>query len=63
MRATVDHNLCEGHGRCYAVAPHLFDVDDEGYSVVDEMTVPPGQEDDAREAADACPRQAIRLGD
>lgn len=61
MRAAVDHELCEGHGRCYAVAPDLFDVDDDGYSLVDEMAVPPNREQDAREAAGACPRQAIKL--
>lgn len=61
MRAAVDHELCEGHGRCYAVAPDLFDVDDDGYSLVDEMTVPPSREHDAREAAGACPRRAISL--
>lgn len=61
MRAIVDHDRCNGHGRCFAVAPELFDVDDDGYSVVDELSVPAEQEDVAREAAGACPSQAIRL--
>jgi ferredoxin len=61
MRAIVDHSRCNGHGRCFAVAPDLFDLDDDGYSVVDEISVPVGQSDDAREAAGACPSQAIGL--
>ncbi|WP_234808986.1 MULTISPECIES: ferredoxin [Mycolicibacter] len=63
VRAIVDHDRCEGHGRCFAVAPDLFDLDDDGYSVVDEITVPEGRHDDAREAASSCPRAAIRLVD
>jgi ferredoxin len=61
MRAIVDHERCNGHGRCFAVAPHLFDVDDDGYSVVDELAISVDDEDDAREAAGACPSQAIQL--
>jgi ferredoxin len=63
MRAAVDHHRCEGHGRCFAVAGELFDVDDDGYSVVDDMLIPAEQEAVARDAAAACPSQAIRLSD
>jgi ferredoxin len=63
MRAIVDHTRCNAHGRCFNVAPDLFDVDDDGYSVVDEMVVPAGRAEDAREAAGACPSQAIALVD
>ena len=41
MRVIVDHDRCEAYGRCFAVAPALFDVDDDGYSVIDEITGPP----------------------
>ena len=34
MRITLDSNACQGHGRCYALAPTLFDTDDEGYAVL-----------------------------
>ncbi len=61
MRVIVDHDRCEAYGRCFAVAPALFDVDDDGYSVIDEITVPPELESDAREGASSCPRAAIRL--
>src|SRR5438105_10213663 len=30
MRVKVDPEKCQGHNRCYAIAPELFDVDDYG---------------------------------
>ena len=41
MRVAVDADKCQGHNRCYAIAPELFDVDDYGQSVViGDGTVP-----------------------
>jgi len=34
VRIVLDSDLCTGHGRCYSLAPELFDADDEGHSVV-----------------------------
>jgi ferredoxin len=61
MRVVVDHERCEGHSRCFAVAPSVYDVDDDGYSTIDDATIAPGMEDAAREGAAACPRQAITV--
>ena len=36
MKIQFDREKCQGHGRCYALAPDLFDCDDEGYAVVRE---------------------------
>ena len=30
MRVHVDAEKCQGHNRCYAIAPELFDVDEYG---------------------------------
>ena len=30
MKVRVDDTLCQGHGRCYALAPELFEPDDIG---------------------------------
>jgi ferredoxin len=30
MKVRIDHDKCQGHGRCYTLAPALFDEDDEG---------------------------------
>ena len=64
MKVHVDPELCQGHNRCYAIAPELFDVDDYGYaSEVGDGEVPPGLEEKARLAVANCPEQAISLED
>jgi ferredoxin len=65
MRLTIDAKVCSGHGRCYTLAPHLLDDDDEGFVVQRGTTidVPAGQEPAAREAALSCPEGAITLDD
>ena len=62
MHIAYDREKCQGHGRCYALAPELFDADDEGYSVVlvsGELS--PEQVAQAQLAADNCPEYAITL--
>jgi ferredoxin len=62
MRVILDSEKCQGHGRCYALAPSLFEADDEGYAVLKETgEVPAGLQDDARIAADNCPEYAITI--
>ncbi|MCB0963728.1 MAG: ferredoxin [Acidimicrobiales bacterium] len=64
MHIAYDREKCQGHGRCYALAPELFDADDEGYSVVlvsGELS--PEQVAQAQLAADNCPEYAITLED
>jgi ferredoxin len=62
MRIVFDREKCQGHGRCYALAPDLFDADDEGYAVV---LVTGDLSDDqlaaAQLAADNCPEYAISV--
>ena len=62
MRLVFDAEACVGHGRCYALAPELFDADDEGYAVVlvsgelsDEQLA------SAQLAADNCPEYALTI--
>ncbi len=62
MKLRIDAGLCQGHGRCYDLAPDLFDDDDEGYGrVLGDGVVPRPAEPDARRAALNCPEQAIKL--
>jgi len=62
MRIILDSEKCQGHGRCYALAPDLFDTDDEGYAVLLATgEVPEGQEANATLAADNCPEYAITI--
>ena len=62
MKVRIDIGLCQGHGRCYDLAPGLFGDDEEGYgTVLGDGAVPSHAADDARRAALNCPEQAIVL--
>jgi ferredoxin len=61
MRVQVDRSRCQGHARCWAEASELYRLDDDGYSAVDDVEVPPGLEEAARRGADACPERAIAI--
>jgi ferredoxin len=60
MKVAVDAEKCQGHARCFALAPTLFTIDDYGQSsVVGDGTVAPGDEDAARLAIANCPELAV----
>jgi ferredoxin len=62
MKVQISSERCQGHGRCYDLAPDLFGADDEGYGqVLGDGTVPPGHEREARLSAANCPERAIDL--
>jgi ferredoxin len=62
MKVHVDEDRCEGHGRCYALAPNVFEPDDIGNGqAVGDGTVAPDEQDRARLAAANCPEQAITI--
>lgn len=61
MKIRIDSEACTGHGRCYAVAPELFEADDSGYGQVIEEDVAPEREADARRAVASCPERAISI--
>jgi ferredoxin len=62
MRVTVDSEKCQGHNRCFALAPELFDVDDYGTAVViGDGSVPAELEEKARLAVANCPEFAIGI--
>ena len=61
MKVRVDAAACQGHGRCYALAPDIFEADDHGHCVVIQAEVPAGREDVARAGAENCPEDAITV--
>ena len=62
MRVKVDPDKCEGHNRCCALAPDLFDVDDYGTATaLNDGIVPPGSEEKAKLAIQNCPEFAIEF--
>jgi ferredoxin len=34
VRVYIDRDLCTGHGRCYSLAPEVFEPDDAGNGLV-----------------------------
>jgi ferredoxin len=62
VKVRIDPERCQGHGRCYDLAPELFGEDDEGYGqVLNGGIVPGGAEAQARLAVLNCPESAIEL--
>lgn len=54
-------NICESHGQCNAVAPEVYDLDDDGYCLIPHPDVDPALELQAEEGALACPVQALTV--
>jgi ferredoxin len=62
VRVRVDQDKCQGHSRCYLLAPELFDVDDYGQAhAIGDGMVPAGLEGQARLAAANCPEYAVEM--
>ncbi|HJL90129.1 MAG TPA: ferredoxin [Acidimicrobiales bacterium] len=62
MKVKVDRDKCEGHSRCYSLAPDLVDVDDLGNAFeLNDGEVPAGLEDRAQLIIDNCPEFAIEI--
>ena len=62
MQVKVDQSKCQGHNRCYAIAPELFDVDDLGNAFeIGDGVVSPQLLEKARLAVANCPEYAISI--
>jgi ferredoxin len=61
MKVTVDPDRCQGHARCWDIAPEVFDLDEQGHGVVLTDTVPADLEAGTREAVANCPERALRI--
>ena len=55
----VDPARCQGHARCWALAPETFEIDEEGYSHVIAGREDSGDEPNVRKAIRNCPERAI----
>jgi ferredoxin len=63
MRVHLDRERCQGHGRCYVLAPAIFAPDDDGYGTVITADVPAEHRDAAATGAANCPEDAIEVTD
>ena len=63
MRLQIS-TACQGHGRCYTLAPQLLESDDEGYVTIsggEPIEVPEELRELAENVAGSCPENAITL--
>lgn len=61
MKLRVDAEMCQGHSRCYATYPEMFDINDEGTAFVTVENIPAEWEDWAHNAIANCPERAIHI--
>lgn len=61
MKLKVNADLCQGHGRCYALAPELFDLDDNGHAKALDIEIDASNKERANLARLNCPEGAISL--
>jgi ferredoxin len=63
VKVHLERSKCAGHAQCYAVNSELFPIDDDGYSILQEHTVAPGDEQAIRSGVGACPEIALVIED
>ena len=62
LKIRVDQDKCQGHARCKALAPELFELDEFGNAhEAGDGTVPAGLEDKAWLSKANCPEIAIEV--
>ena len=61
LKLKLDASMCQGHGRCYSLAPELFEPDDIGHAVL-KVSEPSAEQMAAAGLAErSCPERAITL--
>jgi ferredoxin len=63
VKASVDPDMCAGHGACVATCPEVFALTDLGYSEVVVGEIPDELYDTVRQAERECPEHAITVTD
>jgi ferredoxin len=61
MKIKVDFDLCESNAMCEALAPDVFELDDDDFLQLNTDQVTDENEQRVRQAVAACPRAAISL--
>ena len=63
MKIKVDYDLCESNALCEALAPEVFELDDDDTLQLKTEETTPENIDAVNRAVAACPRAAISLED
>ena len=59
MKLEVNKDLCIGCGACQAVCPDVFEIEDDGLAHSKVDIIPDECKDDAVDALEGCPTNAI----
>ena len=60
MKATIDADLCSGCELCTQTCPEVYEMQGD-VAVIKTDPIPAELEDSAKEAADDCPVEAIKI--
>lgn len=63
MKVKADYDLCEANAMCEALAPDVFEVDDDDNLVMHPDQITPDNETHVRQAVAACPVAALTIVD
>ena len=63
MKIKVDYDLCESNALCEAMAPEVFEVDDDDDLQLKTEETTDANLENVKRAVAACPRAAISLED
>jgi ferredoxin len=61
VKIKIDFDLCESNALCEAMAPDVFELDDDDYLQLKTEETTPENIDAVKRAVAACPRAAISL--
>jgi ferredoxin len=61
LRITVDPVACEAYGYCAEILPEAIFLDEWGYPIVDNRSLPPALLELAKRTARDCPKRAITV--
>jgi ferredoxin len=61
MKIKVDFDLCESNALCEAIAPDVFELDDDDYLQLKTEETTSENLEDVRRAVASCPRAAISI--
>jgi ferredoxin len=61
IHVEINKDKCCGYAICTEICPEVYGLDESGFAVANLDEVPDALLDRAREGAEACPEEAIRL--
>lgn len=63
MKTKVDKDICIGCGACAAIAPEVFEIDNDGLAISTTNEINIDDKEDVIDAKEGCPVNAISIMD